>query len=182
MICLRSWCLLGMGLIASNRQQRGQYNTNSKEWWWVRCDILAKHQRGSVVCVVLVSKDVRGTWMRLRWATLNTKYPNLTQLGFVRVGCRPQRVSESKGQPSVVIGLPQLASNYRAGLGFYVLCVGTCVSERCVCVWIICSISGCWLHNPLIRCINSGLSTPIHTDSHMFAYILLWGPTWNLKL
>lgn len=47
------------------------------------------------------------------------------QLGFVGVGCRPQRVSESKGQPSVVIGLPQLASNYRAGLGFYVLCVGT---------------------------------------------------------
>lgn len=94
-----------------------------------------------------------------------------------RLGCLPQRVSESKGQPGVVIGLPWLETNYRV-LAFLCsvrvnVCVYVCM-YACFCV--IRPINGCSLHNPLIRYISSGLAMLIHTHSHMLGFILFRGP------
>ena len=104
--------------------------------------------------------------------------PNTVGIGL-GLGCQPQRVSESKGQPSVVIGLPRLETNYRvqafqcSARGNVCVCVCICMCARvCMHFCVICFISGCGsLHNPLIRCINGGLSMLIHPHSHMFGCI-----------
>lgn len=62
----------------------------------------------------------------------------------------PARVSESKGQPGVVTGLPRLGTNYRERLGFLVH-VWLRVPP-CVCVsGPVRAAAVCSLHNPLIR-------------------------------
>lgn len=103
------------------------------------------------------------------------------------LGCQPQRVSESKGQPSVVIGLPRLETNYRAQ-GF--LCSvreSVCVYMyvwmcTCLCFCLICPISACSLHNRLIRCISSGLSMLIHTLTYVWIHIVARTHVWTVLL
>ena len=91
-------------------------------WWsvsfWVRSNILAKHQRGKgwggeVSFLFFVAADViLGVWVGHRGAALKSKYLPLILSGF-RLGCGPQRVSVSKGQTSIFISLPQPETNHR---------------------------------------------------------------------
>lgn len=78
---------------------------------------------------------------------------NTVGIGF-RLGRLPQRVSESKGQPGVVIGLPWLETNYRALAFLRFVRVNVCV---CVCVCM--HVSVLYVPSVAVRYIIHSLDT-----------------------
>lgn len=128
-------------------------------WIWHLGQI--SERRNGFVCFRLVTSFEEDEWM-LGWADFSSLISKSSSgLDWVGVGCQPQRVSESKGQASVVTGLPQLKSNYRAAR---------------VCVCDVPSVSVRYIIHSLgeyvVQYILGGSSLLIqYADSHMFGYI-----------